>query len=229
MSKKYISMLFVFSLFSISTYIFSLKYGNIENIKYVYNSDELKCKFSISNISEKNDKYEVLVYYPITENKELNKKINENINKYIENLKNNITEGANRLIIKFDNFENNNYTSFVFNVSMQKNTSHTIDYAFAYNLDNEKNKIITIDNLLNSGYNIAKIKDSILNELKEKESIKKYGNLDEIKKYINDDKEKYTNFYFTKNEIVFFFNPGKISPNVAGILYVPIQIDKIKQ
>lgn len=229
MSKKYIYMLFIFILFAVSTYIFSLNYEQIEDVKYVYDSNDLNCKFSISNINEKNEKYEILAYYPITENKELNKKINESINSYMEKFKNNLVDGVNKLTIKFDSFENDKCTSFVFNASIQKDSSHSIDYVFSYSIDNNKKSIVTIDKLLNEGYNLNKISECILIKLQEDENIKKYGNIDEIKKYFNGDKKKYSNFYFTKNEIIFFFNPGEITPNVAGILYIPVQIDKIKQ
>ena len=67
LNYKYIFMLFVivlfFSIFSIFCY-----FGNtINDVKYVYDSNDLKCKFSVTNIAQKEVNREILVYYPVTE------------------------------------------------------------------------------------------------------------------------------------------------------------------
>ena len=75
MSKKYIYMLFIFVLFLVTTSGHFIKYLNVEQVKEVFDSNDLMCKYSISNIIEKTDEYDITVYYPVTKVEELNKKI----------------------------------------------------------------------------------------------------------------------------------------------------------
>lgn len=161
MQKKYIYMLFIFLIFVISTYIYSIKYTDELDAKYVYNSSELKCKFNISNIKEINENYEILVYYPVTEYKDINNAIMQEIDSYINSFKNNLQGTKNTLNITFNNFEKDIYTSFIFNVCITNDTSHNDVYTFCYNIDNKSAKIYGIEDLIKQGNNIKELAEYI--------------------------------------------------------------------
>lgn len=229
MSKKYIYMLFIFLFFIVSTSIFSFNYFRLEQVKKVYNSNDLKCKYTISNIKEEKENYKILVYYPVTQNKELNNSILENINIYIENFKNNLINDSNTLTIKFNSIENDKYTSFVFDVIINNNKTHDTKYVFTCNYDNEKSKIFTIEDLLvNSNDSLNKISNAIFNNLVEQENIKNNVNEEVLRKYLDLNKEKYECFYFSKNSIIFCFNIDTIAPKSIGIIYASISYKDIK-
>ena len=228
MSKKYIYMLFIFLFFIVSTSIFSFNYFSIEQVKDVYSSDDLKCKYTISNIKEENEKYNILIYYPVTEKNALNVEIMENINIYIEKFKNSLSEKTNDLTIKFNHYESEKYTSFVFDVVINSNESHETKYIFACNYDNDKNKIVTIDDLLQiSNDSLNKISNAIFNNLKEQENIKNSVNEKAIKDYLDLDKEKYKCFYFTSDSVIFCFNIDTIAPRSVGIVTATISYEYI--
>ena len=43
-----------------------------------------------------------------------------------------------------------------------------------------------------------------------------------IKEYLNEDKEKYSNFYFSNEGMVFCFNPGTVINKSMGVIKVTI-------
>ena len=222
MPKKYRYMLFIFLLFIISTHICSVKYSDDLDVKYVYNSSELRCKYTISNIKEKTDKYEVLVYYPITEYNKINEKILQNINNEIDKFKQNIFDNNNKLNITFDSFEKDIYTSFVFNLEIKNNNAHKTVHTFCYNIDNENKRIYTIDDYLKQDNNIKSLTENIYTKLKENKNIQEKYDYNTIKEYLNEDKEKYSNFYFSNEGMVFCFNPGTVINKSIGVIKVTI-------
>lgn len=228
MHKKYMYMLFIFLFFIISTYICSIKYENEQNAKYVYNSDDLKCKYSVSNMKEKNEKYEILVYYPVTEYDDLNKEIIECINNNKTKFKENLAQSNNKLNVTFDTYEKDIYTSFVINIVIENGTSHKYTYAYCYNINNQNGQIYTIDDFIKQGNNTKDLSEYIYSNLKENKKIEESCNYEKIKDYLNEDKEKYNNFYFGKEGIVFCFNPDTIVPKVIGVTHCLIPYDKIK-
>lgn len=228
MSKKYIYMLFIFVLFLVTTSGHFIKYLNVEQVKEVFDSNDLMCKHSISNIIEKTDEYDITAYYPVTEVEELNKKIMEKINLCINDFKNEIIGKGNSLTINFNSSENDIYTSFVFNVVITSSSAHNKECTFSLNYDNSENKMVEIDDILTrSNSSLKNISDAIINSIKEKGELK--NNIDEenLKAYFDLDKEKYNYFYFDKNMIVFYFNPGTIAPEKSGIIYISVPMDKI--
>jgi hypothetical protein len=228
MINQYIRVLFIFCIFLVSIFIFSNISSEYYDVKYVYNENDLKCKFSISSISEKKDNYEILIYYPITEYSKLNETINNKINDIIDNFKEDITQKDNKLTINFDHYEYEEYVSFVFNVNISSNVEHSDNYVYTLNFSTKTKNIVNIDEILKKdSSNLIKISEYIYNILSKDVDILKYSNLENIKEYLNSDKEKYNTFYFKNNAIVICFNENTIAPKVAGIFHIPIPIDKI--
>ena len=229
MSRKYIYIVLIFIIFILSTYTFSFNYFKLEQVKDVYNSNDLKCKYTISNIKENNDNYEILVYYPVTENSKLNSDILNQINSYIEKFKNSLNEEANTLTIKFNSFEHDIYTSFVFEAEVSNNNAHSDKYIFVSNFNNKENKVMTInDILINDNNSLKNISNAIYENIMKNDSIKEYIDDKSIKEYLDLNKEKYECFYFTKNAVVFCFNTGTILPKSAGVVYASISYDYIE-
>lgn len=228
MSKKYIYMLFIFVLFLVTTSGHFIKYLNVEQVKEVFDSNDLMCKYSISNIIEKTDEYDITAYYPVTEVEELNKKIMEKINLCINDFKNEIIGKGNSLTINFNSSENDIYTSFVFDVVITSSSAHNKECTFSINYNNKEKKVITIDDILkSSNCDLKNISNAICKYISENKKLKEIVSAENLKAYFDLDKEKYNYFYFDKNMIVFYFNPGTIAPEKSGIIYISVPMDKI--
>lgn len=226
LNYKYIFMLFVivlfFSIFSIFCY-----FGNtVNDVKYVYDSNDLKCKFSVANIAQKEENREILVYYPVTEFANLNRVLDEKRDYYIDKFK---TDGTNsKLSISFDSYEYEQYVSFVFNVETIIDGAHGNSYIDTVNFDTKKKKVCTIDDfLLDQNLDLSKLSSCLYDILSKDKDILKYGNVNELKQYLNNQKDHYSNFYIKDNFFVVCFNEGTVASKVAGIFAVPVAFSKL--
>lgn len=227
--KKYRYCLLVIGILFFTILLFSHIDSKYHDVKYVYHENDLKCKFSISNITEKTDQYEILIYYPVTEYSKLNKEINNMVKKYKEQFKTNLKESGNRLTIHFDHYEYESYVSFVWNVQITGNVEHGENYVDTINFDVDHKKIITIEEILNKDpSNFTLISEYVLNVLCKDVDILKYGKVEQVREYLTSGKEYYRYFYFKNNTLVICFNEGTIAPKVAGIFHIPIPITSIK-
>ena len=160
-------------LFLVTTSTHFIKYLNIEQVKEVFDSNDLMCKYSISDMKEKTEEYDILVYYPVTEIEGLNKSIMEKINLCLNDFKNEITGNGNSITINFNSYENDIYTSFVFDVSITNLSAHNEELVFSINYNNKEKKIVVIDDILNNdNNNLKKVSDAICASIKEKEELK---------------------------------------------------------
>lgn len=225
MSKKYIYMFLFFLLFICLSYFYNIKY-NIEQVKFVYNSHNLKIPYKISNIQDKKENYDIEVYYPITNIKDIDIKMLDKINQYIDKFKSNLNYNNNKLVINFNTIETNNYTSFIFEINIKKDNTHEFNYIECFNINNDNKEIVEIKDILDC--NISELRNNIIETIKQDQSIIDKCSIDEIMMYFTEEQVKYCNFYIDNEYITFCYNTNQISNNINKVYKISISLEQIK-
>lgn len=236
MTKKYILALLIFFILIIATYFVG---NNIiydtTNVKDVYNNIESIDSCTMEQINEKNDRYNINIFYPVTKYDNLNTKIVELINSNIDMFKDYVGKSAEltdkifTLDIKFNISSYNEYISIEFDVFYDFGGAHPNTYTYTINYNTNEEKIITIDELMkkNDGL-LNKLHDYFSEKLKEDAKLKEYYNEEMFNEGLKPVKENFENFVFTKEGFVFIFNRYQIAPYVAGDFRQVISYDEIK-
>lgn len=227
MKLRYILVIIFLCVFLLLTYYISNNSALDAKLTFSENSDQ----YTIKNLKEDNEKYNIDIYYPQTNYDVLNIKIKGCIQKIVEDFKNIISEESDKtyiLEISFDDYEYENYISFAFNVFRQTGGAHPMNTTFTINYDIKNDVIIDIteltklyENVLDTFYTIS------YDTLKENEKILKYGNEEMLKNGLEKKIINYQNFVFDKNHIILFFNPYDVAPYVAGEFIVRIPYDQL--
>lgn len=231
--KRYIYMLIILLFFLLDICIMDYFSKNSNYVKKVYSKNDINIKYEIKLNKETTSNYDINIYYPYTNKKELNKKILDMCDKYILEFKNSLNNGndtnnSNKktsLSIKFDYYELENYSSFVFQVTstaLKYNLDNKIE-CINYNIDT--NNIVKFTDVISSIEEYNKIKKHVTTLLINDKNIKEYISTDELEKIVNK-KEFYDNFYFQKSNIVICINEGEYFPKVIGKILIPIKYNK---
>lgn len=177
------------------------------------------------------DDYKIKIYYPITKYRILNEKINETVTQYIDSFKNKIktpNEKLNQyytLNIQYEYYSYEKKISYVFYINEYSGGPHQNTLISTISFDKEQNKMIDIDNLIEKNSIIIK---QISNYCREK--LLKNPNVDDMEKlmYATDEqKENFSQFAFTKDGLLIFFEPYEISSYSKGTFSVKIPYYKI--
>lgn len=211
MNHKQLLALFLCFVIILSSKLVIGKKQEVVEVKNVSSNTD---KYTIENISEKNEDYNIDVYYPVTKCKEANDSINNKINEYIEQCKNN----KKSLIISFEEYEYKDYESYKFVINMERDKVHKSEeiYTITFNENGilDLNKYIEINS------------DVIKERVKSDSKYKEYVNDERLNNYLS--KENIlNNFILTENSIVLYFNANTMLPNVAGIVQVEIPYEII--
>ena len=200
---------------------------NIPNVK-----KEEYNKYTISNITEENEKYKVKIYYPVTEYEKLNLSINNLVNEYLESFKNEIPhlseDKTYYLNITFEVYANKNYVSYLFLIKENLGCLHDEKYVVTLNYDIKENKIITISDLVKKDENLLNELSSLsFNAIKENKDIDSIKNEEFIKEGIIPIYKNFENFVINKNSFDIYFNEYQILPYYYGIVKVEFTYDEI--
>lgn len=211
MNHKQLLALFLCFVIILSSKLVIGKKQEVVEVKNVSSNTD---KYTIENISEKNEDYNIDVYYPVTKCKEANDSINNKINEYIEQCKNN----KKSLIISFEEYEYKDYESYKFVINMERDKVHKSEkiYTITFNENGilDLNKYIEINS------------DVIKERVKSDSKYKEYVNDERLNNYLS--KENIlNNFILTENSIVLYFNANTMLPNVAGIVQIEIPYEII--
>lgn len=216
MKLKYLIILFL-----IINLIFCIY---IINVKAISNNEY--------KIEEKNNKYKIITYYPKTDYPKLNNVINDKIYEYIKKFKENVNSSdypINQyysLIILYDCYEYDNYISYIFRIEDYTGGAHPNHRIYTVVYDIKNNVIITIDDLINKNQNILNIFSENSREiLKSNDKITSSTMLYEGTK---PKKENFTNFIFSKNGIILFFQEYQVAPYSQGEFNVVLDYKKIR-
>lgn len=216
MKLKYLIILFL-----IINLIFCIY---IINVKAISNNEY--------KIEEKNNNYKIITYYPKTDYPKLNNVINDKIYEYIKEFKENVNSSdypINQyysLIILYDCYEYDNYISYIFRIEDYTGGAHPNHRIYTVVYDIKNNVIIMIDDLINKNQNILNIFSENSREiLKSNDKITSSTMLYEGTK---PKKENFTNFVFSKNGIILFFQEYQVAPYSQGEFNVVLDYKKIR-
>ncbi len=234
MLKKYILSLFLFGIIVIVGSFVSLSEGdNVLNVKQVYNSNLEKSKYVVKEMVEEEEYYSVRIYYPETKYKELNDEIFNFITNKLNDFKNDIgVINKEELSYKFNydvtfnSYEYGDYISIVIDTTYYSGGAHPNEYIKSFNYDIKENKMITIEDLIIKNKDIiAILSENSYNILKQEERIKKYSNEKFLSGGTSKNQENFSNFAFSKDGLIIFFNKYQVGPYVAGSFEVKLPYD----
>ena len=181
--------------------------------------------FSLTSIKAKQN-YEISNDYKDTEYKILNKEINENLNKFIGEFKNSIYDNLNYYLnITHETYEYKNYLSYVFFIEYYTGGAHPNHKIWTVIYDKNNNTIVHINTLIEKNPNILnKFSRISRNRLLYNKNIVDTNMMLEGTKPI---KENFSNFAFSKDGIVIFFEYYQVAPYSSGEFKVIIPYDSI--
>ena len=178
-----------------------------------------------NKINELDDlyKYKIKVYYPVTRYRVMDSKIKNIIFKYINEFKSMIDIDDKRynyysLDINYDEYKYKNYISYVFYIETYLGGAHPDHVIVTVNYNISLNKIIDIDNLIDSDSNfldsISKLsREKLLND-------KKFSSNDYIEDFFLDGtnpvRDNHKNFVFTDMGLKVLFDYYQIAPYYYG-------------
>ena len=181
--------------------------------------------FSLTSIKAKQN-YEISNDFKDTEYKILNKEINENLNKFIGEFKNSIYDNLNYYLnITHETSEYKNYLSYVFFIEYYTGGAHPNHKIWTVIYDKNNNTIVDINTLIEKNPNILnKVSRIIRNRLLYNKNIVDTNMMLEGTKPI---KENFSNFAFSKDGIIIFFEYYQVAPYSSGEFKVIIPYDSI--
>lgn len=230
MKKNYILALFLGLSLIVVTYFISK--GISTDIVKATNTD-FSNSIKVSEINKEEEKYVIKVYMPLSGIKELDEKVRLTYNEIIEDFVKqvsclNLLEDGNKfsLNINFNNYEYENFYSFLINYSCDFGGAHPDSNIKTINYDINDNKFITIDNLETYNKNIINVFSKYSYEnLSEKINFSE--NDDMLKIGTSPSKENFKWFVFSKDGILLFFPNYSVASYYLGDFEVLIPYDKI--
>lgn len=197
--------------------------------------DEL---YVIQNSVEKDEGYEIEIYYPYTTDNSLNSYINTKLELYKKDIKfqasnyeNEIMEGKYKLNISFDATKSSDekYISFVFAVTQDVKYLHPKETIFVINYDKENKKIIMPEDIEtmypNLYYNLS---EYTYKELLKNQEIQKMGALKMLEDGTKANKYNFMDLAFKENSILVIFEKYQVAPYVLGRFEIEVSIDYLK-
>lgn len=224
MNHKQLLALFLCFVMILSSKIVSIEREKIVSVKNVNNNLD---KYTIESIVDENDEYNINIFYPVTKYENVNNKIMEKINKYKEEFeKSDYISDKKELAISFESFEYNQIESFKFNVKSNIGVTH--DKSEVFTVVYKEDQVIDIEYLngVNSEF-IDELFKECKTRIKENSKVKGYSNEEWIEEGLTKDTNTFSNFVFSKDSIVLFFNPTIVAPSVAGIVEVEIPYETL--
>ena len=226
--KNYILALFLCFVIIVATHYVTSDV-NMVNIKEV--SSENICK--VTEINEEEEKYILKVFMPVTGINQLDKKIEDSYQKVIEEFKNETlnlelleNEKKFSLNINFNNYEYENYISFLISYSYDFGGGHPDKSIITINYNKEENSFVNIDTLISENKNILEVFSRYSYEsLKNKKHILETEDLLREGTAANKDNFKY--FIFSKDGIILFFQNYSLASYYLGDFEVVIGYDKL--
>jgi len=206
---------------------------NILFFMHTLNAKAIKTNNDEYKIEEKTYDYKILIYYPITKYPTLNNNIKENILPYLKEFKSSlkyIPEQKNQyysLIILYENYEYKNYISYVFRIEDYTGGAHPNHRMYTVVYDKEKNKVISIEDLIKYNNQILNIFSKISRE--KLKNNKRIVSASMFFEGTRPKKENFINFAFTKDGILLFYPYYQIAPYSEGEFNVIIPYDNINK
>ena len=232
-THKYILSALLFFCLIIVTYFISNK-QEVSQVKSVFNIAELKGNCNIKELNEKNEKYNISVYFPESKYEDLNNTVTEKINKYISDFRNEV-EGLNNLEnkeyelkITFNSCEYEEYISYVFEIFTDLGGAHPSTLIWTISYDTKNNEVVDIKYLIANNKDILNIMSKYaVNALKENDKIKENYQKEMFSNGTSPTESNFSRFAFTKAGLKIYFEQYQIAPYSSGQFEVVIPYDEL--
>lgn len=210
---------------------FSLNDSKIKSLELSLKQDD----YVVQEEKIQNEFYDICIYYPVTKYKVLNKEIETlktSIKKqFLDSIDEKLIKETNipwSLNLNFNSYSYMDIIGFAFHTDVFTGGAHPNAYINTINYNKEKNKIINIDTLIGKNSNILNVlSDYTYKKLSENEYIKEGGLEDMLKDGTKPTKENFSNFVFTPNGLMVFFEKYQVGPYVLGEFTVTVPYDII--
>ncbi len=205
--------------------------------KIIFSSEDIYQDINVESIMNVCDKYNLVIYYPETKNKKVNKELKSVVDLYINQIEHDsmyyIPEESNDkldLLIEYKVEKvNKNIVSFVFtsNYSHGKSFIHTDIITMTYNLNTGKR--LHLNNFINKKSNyieeLCEISKDYLLKINDKD--KKIINwfIDDIN---NSFQYSFDGYSFSSSFLTIYLNSNKISSEFSDIYEIKIPWEKIR-
>lgn len=183
-------------------------------------------------LEKKNHNCKILVYYPETIYKKLNKEIKKQISSYVSEFKKS-TKGSPlpenfqfSLTIFYETYEYDNYLSYVFHIEDETGGAHPNHRLKTIVYDTKNNKIVTLEDLIKYNKNILTILSKTSRKILKDNS--QITNLSMLYEGTSPEKENFSNFVLTKDGLDIFFPRYQIAPYSSGTFKITIPYKTIK-
>lgn len=228
--KKHVMFIFIFLISLAFIAIISIKIKKAFDVPNAKNEENFK--YNISQKVEKNDSYDVNVYFPITEFENLNSEIEFILNEYIQDFKEQIihlsTDKKYFLDVTFEVYQTKKYISFLFNIKQNFGCLHDENYILTINYNVDKGKIIGLKDLIMKNENLLNdIARISYNSLISREEIKSDENMEFITYGTTPLIKNYEAFIINKNTLDIYFQEYQVVPYYLGIQKVEIPYEDI--
>lgn len=173
-------------------------------------------------------KNDIRVSYPKSKYKLLNNEVENYIYKNIQDFKEQtnvfIQDVPYSLYIYYEQYETNNYLSYVFHNSIFTGGAHPNPTIYTINFDKRKNKIITINDLVKENPNILNLfSNQVRMELEKKSNFQNPTIKEMLLEGTTPKPSNFENFAFTEEGILLYFAPYQIAPYYMGSFQVLIK------
>ena len=168
---------------------------------------------------------DVLINFETTEYEVLNKEILKNLNNYIDliNEEFKTIKTTYSLNIHHDLYEYENYISYVFYIEYYMGGAHPNHKIITINYDKFNNKILDINTLICKNNNILSVFSKI-----SRDELLKSKNVIDTNIMLEGTKENFSNFAFSNEGLIIFFDYYQVAPYSQGEFSIIIPYNKIK-
>lgn len=192
--------------------------------------------FNVNNnekiIEVNEDFYKISVKYPETNYKKLNSKIERFVEREIDSFYDFIKNEKNeedrqyQLIIGYDTYITDNYISYVFHIFIDFAGAHPSTQIHTITYNKSRDDVVNIETLITYNSNILDIfsKESRRQLLKNKNIVDTNMMMEGTRPL----KKNFSNFAFSKNGIILFFESYQVASYSAGEFQVLVDYDHLK-
>ena len=217
MKHKILLALFLCLVIIFSQNIVSIdQYRTVEVRRTSSNIDEI----SVERLYEKNENYNIEVYYPMTKNENVNERILEKINSLTESVKqSNYISNKKYLKTSFDQFEYDGIVSLKLNIKYNVGLIHDEEEIYTINFIDDV--IIDMEYIKNNEKELYEnIKDMIYKKIIDDYRIDETKTAEIVDNIINN-----LNFTFVNGKMITYFNKSYVSGEKQDYIEIEIPLN----
>lgn len=231
MKKNYILALFLTFVVVVVTYFLSKNI--VTDVAQVKDTVSENSYFHLNDISEQTDKYIIKAYTPYTNIPVLDEKLKNEINDIVLNFKKDTeklktinNDKKFELNICFNNYEFENYISFIVYYTYDLGGAHPNKNCITINYNKKEGSFVTIDTLISKDKNILnELSNYCFDDLRNKVVFNEKDDI--LKQALLPEKKNFERFILSKEGIIILFSGYALMPYYMGEFEVIIPYDMI--